>query len=113
VRDKSNALRLVYPSPTWEDLLSLAIDEIRFYGANSFQVMRRLRALLADLKQIVPPERCAAIEQQERRIEDTVRRTYVDAADLYEAQQTDRQGIGLSRPVESVVHDKSIQGETR
>ena len=113
VRDKSNALRLVYPTPTWEDLLSLAIDEIRFYGANSFQVMRRLRALLADLKQVVPPERRAAIEQQERRIEATVRRTYVDAADLYEAQQTDRQGIGLSRPVESVVQDKSFQGEKR
>ena len=46
-----------------EMTLEWAIDEIRFYGTNSFLVMRRLRALLADLKHVVPPERLAAIEQ--------------------------------------------------
>jgi len=37
----------------------------------------------------------------------------VDASDLYEAGQADRQGIGLSRPVEAVVHDESFQDDTR
>lgn len=98
VEDASGAIRLVYPTPKWEDFLSLAIDEIRFYGANSYQVMRRLHALLTDLEQIVPPERRAAIRQQIHRAEQTVTRTFADASDLLEAQQSDRQGIGLSRP---------------
>jgi uncharacterized membrane protein len=95
------ALRMVCPAPTWEDFVSLAVDEIRFYGANSFQVMRRLRALLADLEPIVPPERKATVRQALLRTETTVSRTFVEARDLEEAQQMDRQGIGLSRPFET------------
>ena len=33
----------------WDDLLALALTEIRDYGARSTQVTRRLRALLEDL----------------------------------------------------------------
>jgi len=33
----------VVPHPTWEDFLRLAFDEIRFCGATSVQVMRRMR----------------------------------------------------------------------
>jgi uncharacterized membrane protein len=91
-------LRLVCPASTWDDFLSLAVDEIRFYGANSFQVMRRMRALLADLEQIVPFERRAAVRQAMLRTEISVSRTFVEASDLQEAQEVDRQGIGLSRP---------------
>ncbi len=97
------ALRLVCPAATWEDYVSLAIDEIRFYGANSFQVMRRLRALLADLEPVVPLERKAAIQQAKLRTEATVGRTFAEAWDLQEAQQIDRQGIGLSRPIEAAL----------
>jgi uncharacterized membrane protein len=50
-------LRLTFPTPTWEDYLSLAFDEIRFYGATSLQVMRRLRTALFDLASGVPPQR--------------------------------------------------------
>ena len=95
-------LRLVCPTATWEDYVSLAIDEIRFYGANSFQVMRRLRALLVDLELSVPPERRAAVQLAKLRTEESVLRTFVDARDLEEAQQMDRQGIGLSRPLAAV-----------
>jgi uncharacterized membrane protein len=72
VFDDAGTLRLIYPTPTWEDLLSLAIDEIRFYGTNSYQVMRRLRAMLTDLEQIVPPERSGAIHEQARRLDAAV-----------------------------------------
>ena len=95
-------LRLVCPAPTWDDFVSLAIDEIRFYGANSFQVMRRLRALLADLEPVVPPERKAAVQLAKLRTEESVIRTFAEARDLEEAQQMDRQGIGLSRPLAAV-----------
>ncbi|TAH51339.1 MAG: DUF2254 domain-containing protein [Chloroflexota bacterium] len=100
VRDAAGSVRVAYPTPSWEDLLSLAIDEIRFYGANSYQIVRRLRALLADLEPIVPKERRAAIQEQRARLETLVNRTFVDALDLHEAQQSDRQGIGLSRRME-------------
>jgi len=40
VADEWGALRLVFPTPTWEDDLTLAFDEIRHYGAQSVQVMR-------------------------------------------------------------------------
>ena len=96
-QDESGALRLVYPTPAWADFLSLAIDEIRFYGANSYQVMRRLRAMLADLEQIVPAERRGALRPQVNRMEEAIERTFEDTSDLLEARQTDRQGIGLSR----------------
>jgi hypothetical protein len=87
IEDSSRTLRLVYPTPTWEDFPSLALDEIRFYGANSFQVMRRLRAMLADLDSVVPPERRAAGQQAMLRTEVTASRSFVGAWDLQEAQQ--------------------------
>ena len=46
VQDEQGALRLVFPTPSWEDYLTLAFDEIRQYGAGSVQVMRRLRSAL-------------------------------------------------------------------
>lgn len=49
VLDAQGALRLVFPTPTWEDYLTLAFDEIRQYGGSSVQVMRRLRSALMGL----------------------------------------------------------------
>ncbi|HJU12564.1 MAG TPA: DUF2254 family protein, partial [Candidatus Binataceae bacterium] len=48
-RDDAGTLRLAVPYPAWEDFLRLALDEIRFCGATSVQVMRRMRALISDL----------------------------------------------------------------
>ena len=48
-RDANGVLRLVFPMPTWEDYLTLAFDEIRQYGADSVQVMRRMRSALVGL----------------------------------------------------------------
>jgi len=101
VRDKNGALRLVYPTPTWEDFLSLAIDEIRYFGATSYQVMRRLRAMLIDLENLVPPSRRDALKVQTARMDATVLRTYRDASEVQLAQTSDRQGIGLSRSADS------------
>src|SRR4029079_9204355 len=56
-RDTDGTLRLVIPFPTWEDLLLLALDEIRFCGATSVQVMRRMNALVADLIGALPKDR--------------------------------------------------------
>ena|SRR6516225_5665845 len=44
-RDRDGQLRLIVPYPAWEDFLRLAFDEIASYGAQSVQVMRRMRRL--------------------------------------------------------------------
>jgi uncharacterized membrane protein len=62
--DGSVLLRL--PRPDWDDYVSLALDEIRHYGAGSIQVARRLRYLLLDLQAVAPAFRQGAIERQLR-----------------------------------------------
>jgi uncharacterized membrane protein len=96
VRDKSGGLRLVSPVPKWEDFLVLAFDEIRYCGANSIQVMRRMRALLQDLMANVPPERRAALQRYLARVDNGIRRTFEDGDDRKDALEVDRQGLGLS-----------------
>jgi uncharacterized membrane protein len=95
--DERGGLRLVFPTPRWEDFLVLAFDEIRYCGASSIQVMRRMRALLSDLRNHVPRERCHALGRYLERVDNGIRRTFEDADDLRDALEVDRQGLGLSR----------------
>jgi uncharacterized membrane protein len=97
VADNSGILRLIFPTPTWEDFLSLAFDETRFYGATSLQVARRLRTALYDLDRIVPPSRQNAIRLYIAHLDVTVKNSISDSEDLTTALQQDRQGLGLSR----------------
>jgi uncharacterized membrane protein len=97
VRDGRGSLRLVFPVPSWEDFLVLAFDEIRYCGASSIQVMRRLRALLQDLTGQVPPERRPALERYLERVDKGIRRAFEDTEDRKDALEQDRQGLGLSR----------------
>lgn len=96
-RDAQGQLRLVVPVPSWDDFLVLALDEIRFCGANSIQVMRRLRALLVDLMKQVPQSRRPALRRYLERVDNGIRRTFEDRDDRKDALAEDRQGLGLSR----------------
>jgi uncharacterized membrane protein len=71
-RDARGDVRLVWRSPSWEDVLDLAFGEIRQYGAGALQICRRLRAVLEDLLASTPVQRHAAIEAQLRRLDATV-----------------------------------------
>jgi uncharacterized membrane protein len=96
--DETGALRLIFPTPTWEDYLTLAFDEIRQYGATSVQVMRRLRSALFDLAEAVPVlERRLAVQRYIEHLNLMVERHIVDLQDQQMAMQEDRQGLGLSR----------------
>jgi uncharacterized membrane protein len=97
VLDAAGQLRVSIPLPGWEDLIGLALDEIRYCGATSVQVMRRLRALLLDLIADVPPERRPALRKQMERVDRSIVEHFPDADDLRAAQVEDRQGLGLSR----------------
>jgi len=94
VADSEGIERLAYPTPLWDDYLSLAVDEIRRYGSGSFQVFRRLRALLDDLRDYVPEPRRPAIDDRLRRLEADIERVLPDLDDQREAFTPDRQGIG-------------------
>jgi uncharacterized membrane protein len=97
--DGNGVLRLVFPTPTWEDYLALAFDEIRQFGAGSVQVMRRLRAALDGLIGWLPTEdRRQAVRRYLVRLDHAIEGSDFDSEDRRMAFADDRQGIGLSRP---------------
>ena len=97
VRDEYGALRVIFPTPIWEDFLMLAFDEIRFCGGTSLQVVRRLRTAIYDLARTLPPFRQEAIHRYIAHLDTTVKASIADPIDQLEALQQDRQGLGLSR----------------
>ena len=98
VWDDRGALRLVFPTPSWEDYLTLAFDEIRQYGTGSVQVMRRLRsALLGLAESVTDAERKELVRRYLRHLDLAVEHSVLDAEDRLMALQEDRQGLGLSR----------------
>jgi uncharacterized membrane protein len=94
-RDSQGALRLVVPFPTWDDFLRLSLDEIRFCGANSVQVMRRMNALVENLSEVLPAERHEALHHWAERLQVTVDRTFRDEDEKQDASVADRQGLGI------------------
>jgi uncharacterized membrane protein len=96
-RDAHGKLRLSVIFPTWEDILVLALDEIRLYGATSVQVMRRMNALLSELLAILPEERRPALDYWQERLQLTIQSTFRDREDVLDASHEDRQGLGSSR----------------
>jgi uncharacterized membrane protein len=92
--ERAGRTGLVIPIRSWEDYLSLGTTEIRDYGANTIQVMRRLRAMLDELHEEVRLEHRAAVEDELARLDATIARTYGDSVDLDRASTPDPQGIG-------------------
>jgi uncharacterized membrane protein len=92
-RDAGGALRVVEPTPRWEDLLALGVTEIRDYGARSVQVARRLRAALEALRAAALPEYVPAVEDELARLERRVAESF-GPVEAERASTPDRQGIG-------------------
>jgi uncharacterized membrane protein len=102
VTDSHGAVRFVYPTPTWDDLVELALDEIRAFGAGQYQVARRLRALLDALIADVPENRRPPLLEQGTLLDDAVS-SKIPQSQRADALVPDRQGIGMS-------HRPSIDG---
>ena len=85
---------VVIPVRSWEDYLALATTEIREYGSSSIQVMRRLKAMLEELLDEVPPERQDAVRDELRRLAYTVDQSFTGSADFDRAHVADPQGMG-------------------
>jgi uncharacterized membrane protein len=97
LHDDAGELRVRYPTATWEDYLSLAIDETRHFGEGSVQVMRRLRALLETLREEVPDYRRPAVEAELALLHSSVGRTFSEPGDRDLAGARDRQGLGFAQ----------------
>lgn len=91
--DASGEPRLFLTRPDWDELVHLAFDEIRHYGGESIQVVRRVRAALDDLAEICPPERRSALELQRRALDDTAR-SFTSSGDRARAALPSAQGQG-------------------
>ncbi len=90
--DGSVLLRM--PRPDWDDYVSLALDEIRLFGAGSIQVARRLRYLLLDLKDVAPSYRQAPITRQLRLLDAALASSYEFREDRRTAAKPSPSGQG-------------------
>jgi uncharacterized membrane protein len=95
-RDANGKLRLHYRTPEWEDFVQLGTTEIRQYGRDSIQVQRRLRAMLEDLMETLPPDRHPILQRELALLGTSLRRSFPDLDDQRLAESGDLQGIGGS-----------------
>jgi uncharacterized membrane protein len=96
VCDANNMLRLVFPTPDWDNIVELAATEVRQYGASSTQVVRRLRAMLEHLVDRLPPARTPPLHRELALLEQTVARSFPESEDRRLANTGDLQGLGGS-----------------
>jgi len=92
--DGSGQLRLVYRTPDWEDFVLLAVTEIRQYGRDSIQIMRRLRAMLENLIETLPQRRDPMLRLELKLLEASAKRAFLDLYDQSLAETGDLQGMG-------------------
>jgi uncharacterized membrane protein len=95
--DGNGILRVIFQMPSWGDYLTLAFDEIRQYGADSIQVMRRLRSALAELAENVGSDLATPVKAYIDHLDWSIERSEFDPQDRAAARVEDRQGLGLSQ----------------
>jgi hypothetical protein len=59
--------------------------------------MRRMKALIADLLTVLPPERRAGLRYWQGRLQTSITRSFEDAEEKLSASAEDRQGLGVTR----------------
>ena len=92
--DEAVKLRILVSTPNWEDYVCLGIREIRWYGADSFQINRRLRAMLEDLMERLPAERLPELEKELELLHRSAERNFLELEDRIQAEEADLQGFG-------------------
>jgi len=100
--DGTGQLRVIYRTPDWDDYINLAITEIRHYGKDSIQVVRRLRALLENLIEAVPPQRAASLREELEILNRGLEQDFRDPEDRIRAASADSLGVGGSRLTKDV-----------
>ena len=95
-------LRVIFKTPDWDDFVNLTFSEIRAYGADNLQIVRRLRAMIENLKETLPSHRLPELEKQLGLLDSEVQRLFRYPEELALARIGDSQGLGghSSRPLE-------------
>jgi uncharacterized membrane protein len=93
-KDQHGAVRLVYRTPYWDDFVRVAVTEVRQYGRDSVQVMRRLRAMLENLIETLPERRTPLLRKELELLTSSSQRTFADREDQILAEISDLQGLG-------------------
>lgn len=94
VHDAGGQLRLAYRTPDWDDFVSLSVTEIRHFGRESIQIVRRMRAMLEDLIRVVPPHRAAVLRAELELVSRGASRDFRDPEDQLRAASADSLGVG-------------------
>jgi len=94
LRDAGGTLRLILLTPNWEDYVHLTCTEIRHCGGGSVQVMRRMRSMLENLLQSLPPHRHAELRRQLELLDRTIDDRFAFDEDRALARTADSQGLG-------------------
>jgi uncharacterized membrane protein len=92
--DKSGQLRLIFRTPNWDDFVYLAFSEIRNCGSNNLQIVRRMRAMIENLVQTLPPNRREALFRQLSLLDREIERIFTYPEELALARVADAQGLG-------------------
>src|SRR5215510_15368530 len=96
-QDDAGSVRVIAEFPSWDDFLHLGFEEILAYGAKSVQIMRRMKALAADLLSVLPSRRHEGVKYSQQRLESSIGRSFEDTEEKLSASVADRQGLGMTR----------------
>ena len=96
IRDEHGQPRIILHTPNWEDFVHVACVEIASCGANNVQIARRLRAMIENCIESLPPHRHPALLIQRDRLDRMVESLYSIPDDLALARMADSQGLGGS-----------------
>jgi uncharacterized membrane protein len=94
ILDGDGQLRVIFRTPNWEDFVQLSFSEIRLYGAENFQVARRLRAMIENLIEGLPERRLPALRRELDLLDRTLKKVYLFPEDQALALVPDSQGLG-------------------
>jgi len=96
IADDDARARVIFRTPNWEDYVHVACTEIRACGAGNVQVARRLRAMLENLIDSLPPHRHAVLDRELDLLDRTIEPLYRLPEELALARIPDSQGMGGS-----------------
>ena len=85
---------MIFRTPDWDDFVQLAYSEIRLYGAENFQIARRLRAMTENLIHTLPEHRHPALRRELGLLDRAIGTLYAFPEDVALARIPDTQGLG-------------------
>jgi uncharacterized membrane protein len=94
IADADGNPRVIFRTPNWDDFVELSCREIRLYGAENFQIARRMRAMLENLAATLPDNRRPALLQELGLLDRALEGLNLLPEDLALARTPDLQGLG-------------------